>query len=67
MTARLTEREARRAGLLAAKATRTTRRTAPREKGTTSLCVGCGATFTTIAAEDRHVALGHNRFESVLS
>lgn len=63
MTARMSEREARRAGLVAPKS-RTTRRVAPREKGTRSRCK-CGEEFTTIAAEDAHVAAGHNRFESL--
>jgi rRNA maturation endonuclease Nob1 len=32
-------------------------------------CMGCGAVFTTQAAEDRHVDSvgGHNRFELVLT
>jgi hypothetical protein len=42
---------------------RTTRKAAPREKGTTSTCTACSKTFTTIAAEDRHLAAtGHARY-----
>ena len=31
-----------------------------------SLCTACGQQFVTQAAEDRHVAPGHARFESIL-
>lgn len=63
MTVRMSEREARRAGLTAPKP-RTTRKTAPREPGTTSRCVTCGQVFATVAAEDRHVnETRHGRYE----
>ena len=31
-----------------------------------TVCKACGATFTTMASEDRHVTLTHSRFELVL-
>ena len=68
MTSVMSEKEARRAGLLPPKPANKSRRTAPREKGTASLCVKCGETFTTIASEDRHVTnTGHARYETVLT
>lgn len=66
MSARLTEAEARRAGLLAPKS-RKTRKAAPRN-GAPSRCK-CGEEFTTDAAETRHVEQnpGHCRIETVLT
>lgn len=61
---RMSETEARRAGLLPPKKARTTRKTEPRG-GAESRCHTCGATFTTDAAETRHVEdTRHARYES---
>lgn len=63
MTAHLTATEARALGLdQPARRARTTRRTAPGAYATR--CHTCGATFTTQAAEDRHLtATGHPRYD----
>ena len=63
-TIRMSEAEAKRAGLVKTKG-RTTRKAAGRD-GATSRCVTHGETFTTDAAEDRHVAEHHGcRIEGV--
>jgi len=41
---------------------RTTRKTVPRD-GAVTVCHTCGQTFTTDAAETRHVGPGHYRFQ----
>lgn len=46
--------------------TRTTRRTGHHGTPYATRCVSCGTTFTSAAAEDRHVAPGHGRYELVL-
>lgn len=64
---RMSEAEARRAGLLPGKPAkkRTTRKSEPRN-GAVSRCVKCDATFSGDAAETRHVEQEHHhRFESV--
>ena len=64
MTVHLSEADARRLGFTKKGKTKTTRKAAGRD-GATSRC-RCGEEFTTDAAETRHVARGHNLFESVL-
>lgn len=63
-TARMSKAEAAKLGLIDKKP-KTTRKAAKRD-GAVSRCVSCGETFTTDAAETRHVAAGHARFETVL-
>jgi len=66
---RMTVAEAKAAGLLDPKPgkKRTTRKAAPRDKAV-SRCVMCGETFTTDAAEGRHlVATRHARYETPLT
>ena len=66
MAAHLTAAEARALGITApAGRTRTTRKAAPGHGR--SRCYDCGQLFTTAAAETRHVAAGHCRYESVLT
>lgn len=66
----MTTAEAREAGLLNASKTRkprTTRKTEPRN-GAESRCVACGATFTSDAAETKHVEVTHHsRYESTVT
>lgn len=65
MVAHMTEKEARRAGLIKP-ATKKTRQTAPRQKSE-SRCTTCGTTFTGETAERRHADNErHHRFEMVL-
>jgi hypothetical protein len=64
----LTPAQARRLGIdvpPSAGVTRRTRRAVPGHG--TSRCTTCGETFTTDAAETRHVTRGHNRYETVLT
>jgi hypothetical protein len=62
---RLTAAQARRLGVDAPAKTRTTRKAARGPYHTR--CVPCGAEFTTVAAEDRHLAANpHYRYEIVL-
>ena len=64
MPARLTPSQAAKLGIDTKLKPRTTRKTASGPYHTR--CVACGEEFHTMAAEDRHVAGGHNRFELVL-
>lgn len=68
MPAHLTPAQARALGVdvpASSGAGRRTRKAAPGHG--VSRCATCGETFTTDAAEDRHVTAGHNRFETVVS
>lgn len=67
MSAHMSEKEARRAGLIAPKA-KTTRKRAPKDKRDRTRCVACDEVFETAAAETRHVEqVGHHRYETVLT
>ena len=66
VTARITEAQAAKLGLIKAPKARKTRVAEPRARAR-STCVACGEAFTTTAAEDRHVSAGHNRFASDIS
>lgn len=64
MTIKLTPAQAKTMGVDVKTKTRTTRTTARGAHHT--ICTACLMEFHTVAAEDRHVAPGHNRFELVL-
>lgn len=65
VTVRMSEKEAKRAGLVAPKS-KSTRRAAP-HAGAISRCCSCKTEFTTIAAENRHVEeTKHARYETVI-
>lgn len=65
VTVRMSEAEARKAGLTKAKK-RTTRNAAPRDKAETRCCT-CGEVFTGDTAETNHVErVGHYRYEMVI-
>ena len=68
MTVRMSVGEARRLGLPVSPEPTRSRTTRKQVTGkyVSLRCHACGATFTSQAAEDRHVTLEHSRFEFVL-
>jgi uncharacterized C2H2 Zn-finger protein len=66
VTVNLTAAQAKALGLNVTTRTKTTRKAATNDDGPYhTRCTSCGDEFTVQAAENRHVADGHNRFEII--